>query len=169
MELRAFKNSLFTNSFWVLAFVVAVIGLNACGTGEIEKRMVDLKIRDGSLVGEGTISSVKQGDIVTIVVSVDEPASFHLHGYDIEERATPEKPARIEFSADATGSFPLTIHMGADDIHVGDHHNGIEGTTTVVVKGEHVGEEGEGVNQGHNEENSEGEEIDLGRLEVYPR
>jgi hypothetical protein len=56
---------------------------------------------------------VKQDDSVTIMVTADEPVAFHLHGYDIERTAEPGAPATLEFTADATGSFPFTIHVGA--------------------------------------------------------
>jgi hypothetical protein len=37
---------------------------------------------------------------------------LHLHGYDIETRVAPGKPAVTAFTARLTGRFPVAIHAG---------------------------------------------------------
>lgn len=122
----------------------AILAVAACGGGGPEERTFELEIDAGSLVQGESMLEVKQDDSVAITVTTDEPVSFHLHGYDIEHTAEPGAPATLEFTADATGSFPFTIHLGAE-VHEDEHEEG----------------EGEG--------GEEGEEIELGRLEVQPR
>jgi len=123
------------------------LAITACGGEVPQERTFELEIREGSLVQEEPVLRVKQNDTVTIVVTADEHIGFHLHGYDIEQDAEPGEPATLEFTADATGSFPFTIH-----IETGDHEEGADHEE--VQKGEH----------GHEEE-----ETELGRLEVQPR
>ncbi len=124
----------------LLGFALAMsLVMVACGGGGPQERTFELEIREGSLVQEESVLQVKQDDIVTIVVTADEPLEFHLHGYDIELDVEPGEPATMEFTADATGSFRFTIHIEDEE-----HEEGVE-----------------------NEE--EGEEIELGRLEVQPR
>ncbi len=60
--------------------------------------------------GEPAELAYSQGDEVNIVVKADEESEFHLHGYDIEEEATPEKPAEFQFTADIEGKFELEDH-----------------------------------------------------------
>lgn len=114
-----------------------------CSNEAPENQVFELLIRDQSVLEENQILTVRQNDIVTIVVKADERLRFHLHGYDIEEITLPTKPATLKFTAGATGSFPFTAHVDlADDDH--DH--------------------------GHsNSEKHLREEIELGRLEVQPR
>jgi hypothetical protein len=92
----------------------------ACGSGEPQEQTFELAIEHGSLVQEDSVLRVKQDDTVTMLVTADEPVSFHLHGYDLEMEAKPGAPATLEFIADATGSFRFTIHRGAEDHEMGE-------------------------------------------------
>ncbi len=56
--------------------------------------------------------TVDQGDRVRIVVTTDEPATVHVHGYDLEKEVKPGKPAMIDFTADTTGVFEVETHDG---------------------------------------------------------
>ena len=73
-------------SLVTLALALPLV-LAACGGGEPEERTFELEIRDGSLVQEESMLRVKDGDMVTVVVTADEPVSFHLHGYDCRPSA----------------------------------------------------------------------------------
>jgi hypothetical protein len=90
----------------------------ACGAGAPQKYTFDLDIKEQSLPQEDSVLQVKQDDLVTIIVTVDEPLTFHLHGYDIEGEAKPGEPAILDFTAHATGSFRFTAHVGADEEHM---------------------------------------------------
>ncbi len=129
------------------ALVIPLV-TTACGGGGPQEQTFELEIREGFLVQEESVLRVKQDDTVTIVVAADEPINFHLHGYDIERDVEPGEPATLEFTADATGSFPFTIHIEVEEHEEGAEHE----------------EEQEGEDEEHEEE-----ETELGRLEVQPR
>jgi hypothetical protein len=116
--------------------VLLVFTAAACGGGKPKEHSFELEIRDGSLVQGEQVLQVKQDDMVTMVVTADEPVSFHLHGYDIEKGAKPGEPATLKFTADATGSFPFTMHVGAEDHIEGEEH----GQESHVEGKEHGGE-----------------------------
>lgn len=48
------------------------------------------------------------------IVSSDSPDDIHLHGYDIERAAGPDKPARFRFEADIEGAFEIESHVAED-------------------------------------------------------
>ena len=95
-----------------LALALACL-LAACSDHEPEDRTFNLEVQDGTLVKGNPPLQVKQGDGVTILVDTNIPILFHLHGYDIEQEAVPGNPAKLVFLANATGSFPFTIHATA--------------------------------------------------------
>lgn len=101
----------------LLFLMASMIG---CGGGTPQAKTFELAIKEESIAKGDSVLLVKQDDMVTIVVTVDKPLTFHLHGYDIEEEARPGEPAILNFAANATGNFPFTAHMGADGEHA--HH-----------------------------------------------
>ena len=56
----------------------------------------------------------KNGDTVVIVVSADAPDDIHLHGYDIEKKVEPGKPATFRFKANLEGEFEIESHVAED-------------------------------------------------------
>ena len=127
----------------VLAFVSA-----ACGGGEPEDLEIPVKVENLQLDPE-TIK-VKKDDRVTLKIEADETGEFHLHGYDIEKVVGPVEVVDFFFEADDEGRFKITFHSLEDEEH---------------------GEEGEGAEGGHqeDEEGGEEEELQIGTLEVGPR
>ena len=120
----------------LLATVVALVLTSliaACGGGEPEDVTFVLEIRDNALVREDTTLEVKQDDKITIELSSNEMANYHLHGYDLEGMVGPDMPATIAFDAYATGSFPFTIHPGSGG-HT--HGSGEESCTVEPAAGE---------------------------------
>jgi hypothetical protein len=65
--------------------------------------------------GPGTVEA-KQGDRVRIVIAVDEPQEFHLHGYELSAEATPGTPAIFAFRAELEGLFELESHASDEVI-----------------------------------------------------
>ena len=127
----------------ILAVMMAVL-LAACGSSEPEDKTFNLEIQGGELVVGTVPLQVNQNDEVTIVVATDEHLSFHLHGYDIEREAEPGEPAKLVFTANATGSFPFTIHLeGGEDDHDDDAAD-------------------------DHDDDEEEDEVELGRLDVAP-
>ena len=125
-------------SAWLTAVAVLVTVLSAaCGGGEPEELEIPVRVEGEKLIPE-TIK-VKQGDLVTFKIQVEEPGEFHLHTYDIEKHIEPGETAGFFFVADATGRFRITFHPLEEDEGEGEH------------------------------EDEEEEEIDIGFLEVGPR
>lgn len=71
---------------------------------------VVIKVVDGERVGGKGRVEAKHGDHVRIEVDVDAPQDLHLHGYDLEQAATPDKPGIFEFEAELEGIFELESH-----------------------------------------------------------
>ena len=132
----------------LLLFLAVSLAMAACGSGETKAITLNLDIEDRSLKQGDPVLRVEQGNLVTILITSDENLRFHLHGYDIERKVGPNTPEALEFTANATGSFPFTIHLGP----------GIDGDA----------DDGHG-NDDHSEGPDEKIEIELGRLEVRPR
>ena len=112
-----------------MAALALALAMAACGGGaEPQERTINIELEGGALTGDASTWQVNQNDEVTLVVSTDEPVSFHLHGYDFEADIEPGDPATFVFTANATGSFPITIHTaptdGHDDGHDHDHDHG---------------------------------------------
>lgn len=141
-----------------LAAVMLSVVVGACGDGsEPEDRRFDLRIEAGVLNLEGPMK-VKQGDEVTLNVDADEDGSFHLHGYDIEIDVGAGGTSVMQFTANATGDFPITFHPGvvASDEEEEGHD-------------EHDDEEEEDDDEEEEHHDEGGEEIIIGSLEVGPR
>ena len=77
--------------------VALVLVIVACGGGKPEEHTFNLAIQEKSLSQSSRVLKVKQDDMVTIVVSTDEHVSFHLHGYDIKQEATPDQAGDTGF------------------------------------------------------------------------
>ena len=84
-----------------------------------ETSAFDIHIVDRQVTADTKLVRVTQGDEVVMLWHTDEAVSVHLHGYDIELEVKPGEPARMAFSAHATGRFPVTSHgfAGGDDHH----------------------------------------------------
>ena len=101
-----------------LSTALALVLLASCSDGgEPEQHTFDIQIEDGQPAAGAATYSVKQNDAVTLVVTSDQHASLHLHGYDITGVAMAGAPATLELTASATGSFPLTVHVGGERGH----------------------------------------------------
>ena len=92
-----------------------VLALTVAGAAE---RAFDLKLAGGKLVGERDTLRVAKGDKVELRWSSDRRIVLHLHGYDLETTVTPQAPARMAFTANVAGRFPVTEHA-----HGKSHHH----------------------------------------------
>jgi FtsP/CotA-like multicopper oxidase with cupredoxin domain len=54
---------------------------------------------------------VDRGDRVRIRVQADRAEEVHLHGYDLSEDVAPDRPAVIDFTADAAGVFEVELEQ----------------------------------------------------------
>lgn len=99
--------------FLIVALAVAVIVIgagfvalrNVGGGGQ--DRTFDVTISGGTMAPD-TIT-VKQGDRVTLNVSVDRTEEIHLHGYDILETIAAGTVGQYRFTADKSGSYAIEI------------------------------------------------------------
>ena len=73
-----------------------------------------IQIRGGEVVGGPKTIKVTKGDRVRIVVSADAEDDIHLHGYDIEKKVEPGKPARFDLVASIEGQFEMESHVAED-------------------------------------------------------
>ena len=79
----------------------------------------DVRVDKGRVPQSVRLIRVKQGDVVKLRWHVDRSMVLHLHGYDIEKRVQPDAVVEMNFTARATGRFPLHAHASgaskADD------------------------------------------------------
>jgi len=77
------------------------------------KATIDVKVgTDDFTTTKGTrVVSVPKGTSVTINLTATEAEDYHLHGYDIEQKADPGQTSTFEFTADQTGQFDLESHV----------------------------------------------------------
>jgi hypothetical protein len=52
----------------------------------------------------------KQGDVLELTFTSDEPAELHLHGYDKLMTVAPNAPAVLRLDAKIAGRFPIEAH-----------------------------------------------------------
>jgi hypothetical protein len=85
-----------------------------------EERVIDLVLRGGDLPRDKQVVKVRQGDQVTLRWTTDRPLTIHLHGYDIEKKLIPGRAVSMQFTARATGRFPIETHVhGSQDRTLG--------------------------------------------------
>ena len=70
----------------------------------------ELKVERGRVAENMRLIRVKQGDVVKLRWTSDQPLVVHLHGYDIEKRVAPGPAVEMTFTANATGRFPVHVH-----------------------------------------------------------
>jgi hypothetical protein len=102
------------------AVLVVWLAVVAAGGAGAEPRLFELTIKNGRLPENQRLVRVRQGDAVTLKWRTDRALTLHLHGYDLEAQLAPETPADMQFTARATGRFPIEIH-GAGTEHTIGH------------------------------------------------
>ena len=75
-----------------------------------EPEVETIRVRGGQPVGGVQTIEVEQGETARFRVSTETPQEVHLHGYDLEEASTAERPAEFSFEADEPGIFEIEIH-----------------------------------------------------------
>jgi FtsP/CotA-like multicopper oxidase with cupredoxin domain len=69
-----------------------------------------ITIKQRKVEAAANVIRVNQGDAVEIVLTSDEAAELHLHGYDLLLALAPNVPATMRFTAKIAGRFPLEAH-----------------------------------------------------------
>ena len=91
---------------------LALVLLIAGGAGVAAAELTfDLKIEGGRVPDAMQLIRVTEGDVVKLRWTSDRPIVLHLHGYDLEKRVVPGAVTELDFTADATGRFPVHIHQ----------------------------------------------------------
>jgi FtsP/CotA-like multicopper oxidase with cupredoxin domain len=103
----------------VVAILLAVAGwlaspVAAAAAGEAAQtpaRSFEVRIERRRVPSAQRTLRATEGERVELRWTADEPVVLHLHGYDIETRVAPDKPAVTSFTARLTGRFPVAIHV----------------------------------------------------------
>ncbi|MEX0591450.1 MAG: hypothetical protein WD207_10205 [Xanthobacteraceae bacterium] len=98
----------FARCFLALALVLAP-GFAANGA-KADEVAFELRIENGRVPAGARLIRVKQGDVVKLRWRTDQTTIVHLHGYDIETKVERGTIAEMNFTARATGRFPVSIH-----------------------------------------------------------
>ena len=97
----------------LLAMAVAAGGLSGPGARADEKLVFALRITNNQVPPNMRLIRVKQDDVVKLQWTTDHTVTVHLHGYDIEKRVVAGAVTDMEFTARATGRFPVHLHGAA--------------------------------------------------------
>lgn len=110
---------MFSNMFSKLLALALPAALAAAAPAFAQARDIAIEIADGKASGAALtvpargapVLRLTQGETATLRFASDRPMPLHLHGYGIETRAAPDKPAVIDFIARAAGRFALETHL----------------------------------------------------------
>lgn len=92
--------------------LVLLLTLAACGAAAPPPQLDwTLRIANGGMTPDTV--SVRQGDTLTARLESDRAGVVHFHGYDLERAVTAGETAELQFTANATGRFPITFHETA--------------------------------------------------------
>lgn len=83
---------------------------NPVSAADPVEQTFDLKIERGNVPAQMRVIRVKQGDLVKLRWTTDQPMTLHLHGYDIEHEVTPGAATQFAVKAYATGRYPINVH-----------------------------------------------------------
>lgn len=78
---------------------------------EFTLHIVDQKIVEGS----GDIE-VRQGDVVSITIVINEDEEVHIHGYDKSTDLTRDIPGTLTFIANSRGRFPFELEHSKTEL-----------------------------------------------------
>lgn len=98
-------------------FLVLLATSSPLGAGQPET--VHIELKGGKVSGTTDTFRFREGEEVQLIWTSDATVELHLHGYDLAVTAGPGKTATMQFTAVATGRFPVTRH-GEDGS--GGHH-----------------------------------------------
>ena len=85
--------------------------------GAAQPKATALSLANGALQGGPDTLRFRQGDPVQLEWTSDRPVTLHLHGYDIETKVAPGRPAAMSFKATLPGRFPVEMHGTAQRAH----------------------------------------------------
>jgi len=77
--------------------------------GEPNEIIVHVGVDDAATVGS-RVENVKLGDHVVLRLVSDTDETYHVHGYDLEQKVAAGVEAQFEFTADKAGDFEVESH-----------------------------------------------------------
>ena len=81
-----------------------------------EVKEFSIKISDRKIVvGNGDIR-VREGDVVSIAIVVNEEEELHLHGYDKAVELAKDATGTLTFIANSTGRFPFELEHSKTEL-----------------------------------------------------
>jgi len=96
----------------VAGFLASPAAPAADGNGvQVAARKFEIRIEHRRVPQAQRTLRATEGERVELRWTSDESLVLHLHGYDIETRVAPDKPAVTSFTARLTGRFPVEIHV----------------------------------------------------------
>ena len=87
-------------------------------------RQFAVTIKQRKVSSGPTVIRVTEGESVEIVLTANEAAELHLHGYDVLLSLQPNVPGKMAFDAKFGGRFPLEAHRYGSGDHTGHYHGG---------------------------------------------
>jgi FtsP/CotA-like multicopper oxidase with cupredoxin domain len=95
-----------------------MLGLALAAAEAAEHKVIALALMKGAVrdVPNDTVR-VKEGDEVELRWTSDRPVTLHLHGYEIDAKVAPGKPAAMSFNAKFAGRFPVHEHADGPGNH----------------------------------------------------
>ena len=96
----------------VVAVVVAFVIIRPGGGSSSSDKPVSalITLRDHVPVGGARRIAAHKGSSVRITVASNPSEVVHVHGYNLERRASPGHPARFDFVARIAGVFDIETH-----------------------------------------------------------
>ena len=110
----------FLNIF-LFSFITFLVVFCTSGSSEVNFVEIPVVISNGKI---DTDISVSHRDKVKLIVTSDQDGVLHIHGYDIEVEIFENKSSSVEFVAEATGLFKLSLHAMSDGDHNHNHNHG---------------------------------------------
>jgi hypothetical protein len=105
---------------WLASPIAAAAGGEAA---QAPARAFELRIERRQVPQAQRTLRVTEGERVELRWAADEALVLHLHGYDIETRVAPGRPAVTSFAARLTGRFPVEIHAAGGAARPGSRHD----------------------------------------------
>ena len=79
-------------------------------TAPAQIRSFEYEVAQGRRLSGPEVIQVRQGDELSLKVSVDQADELHLHGYDLHAQLRPGEPALLHFRAEHSGRFEFELH-----------------------------------------------------------
>lgn len=76
----------------------------------------DIVVQGGRRISEPAVLKVHRGDDVKFRITSDVADEFHLHGYNLHARVSPEQSVVLQFTAKLTGRFTYELHKSGKEL-----------------------------------------------------